>query len=291
MGKAAPRELETRLTDRPKATPMPRRMDEFVEANAILAAAAGDRLEALAVVMMYLGLRPFEALGLRWEHLNLDGPAPSLSVVESKAKRRHALAELPLPPKVAVALRSHKARQSAERLTAPYWHIPVCRVRIRYRRRDPLPSRLGDWWAPLRVCLVGLEHAIASTRRGTPRPRSCSRTGYRSRWYPRSSVTPVSPSRPTCTRTSGLSSCAAPSTSWIACSDDRTERRFCISVRRECGVLIPNRRSRPASGGTTPGIRSIWAAVRLGILSAVRARSGAKTHDRFTVHPRDHRRS
>ena len=155
-----PRGNPTRLTDRPKATPV---RDEWtaVEANAILAAAAGDRLEALAVVMMYLGLRPFEALGLRWEHLNLDGPAPSLSVVESKtdAGRR----ELPLPPKVAAALRSHKARQSAERLAAPYWHDPGVVFASDIGAEIPY-RRLGDWWAPL-VCAAGLEHRrLYSTR-------------------------------------------------------------------------------------------------------------------------------
>jgi integrase len=110
--------------------------------------------------MLKLGLRPSEALALRWEHLEL-GEAPSLRVAESKTDSGRRT--LPLPPKVAAALRAHKRRQGAERLAATYWHDPGLvfssdiGAAIDYRR-------MSDWWGRV-VARSGLEHRrLYSTR-------------------------------------------------------------------------------------------------------------------------------
>ena len=95
------------------------------EARVLLAAAKGDRLEALFTVAMAVGLRRGEALGLRWPDVDLergelrvqralqriDG---KLELVEPKsAMSRRAIR---LPQVVIEALRTHRVRQLEERL-------------------------------------------------------------------------------------------------------------------------------------------------------------------------------
>ncbi len=107
------------------------------QAKALLAAAEGDRLEALYLCGLMLGLRPGELLGLTWDDVDLDGrtlqvrrslkrerdPDTGRGVLRlgdpKTAKSRRAL---DLPPRVADALRSHRTAQKAERLVAgPEW--------------------------------------------------------------------------------------------------------------------------------------------------------------------------
>jgi integrase len=90
---------------------------DVAEASAVLAAAKGDRLEALAVVALGTGLRQGEVLALRWADVDLE--APSLTV--TKAKTPSGVRTIALPPFVASALREHRRRQAAERLAAPVW--------------------------------------------------------------------------------------------------------------------------------------------------------------------------
>jgi integrase len=152
----------TRFTARPKARPV---RDEWTaaEAHAILAAAAGDRLEALAVVMLYLGLRPFEVLALRWTDLVVDSPSPTLTVLESKTDA--GIRTLPLPSTVAAALRAHRARQAAEQLAAEYWHDRG--VVFASELGAALKSRwLGEWWKAL-VAVAGFEHRRLYSARHT----------------------------------------------------------------------------------------------------------------------------
>ena len=101
------------------------------QAKVFLAAIAGDRIEALYVVAIALGLRQGELLGLRWADLDLD--AGTLSVrgqlqryggewhfVDLKTARGRRVIALPAP--VVVALRAHRTRQLEERLRAgQFW--------------------------------------------------------------------------------------------------------------------------------------------------------------------------
>ena len=94
------------------------------EAKAMLDAVRGERLEALFVTALMLGLRPGELLGLRWADVDFD--AGTIFVNGSlgrdgtvgDTKTEESVATLEAPQPVLDALRAHKVRQAAERLRA-----------------------------------------------------------------------------------------------------------------------------------------------------------------------------
>ena len=101
----------------PKATS---KLDDALDAAgaaAVLQAAAGDRLEALAVLVLAVGLRKGEALTLRWSNIDFD--AGTVAVV--KAKTAAGTRTIALPAFVVTALLAHRTRQSAEQLAAVVW--------------------------------------------------------------------------------------------------------------------------------------------------------------------------
>ena len=75
-------------------------------ARQLLAAAVGHRFEAVYVLMLVLGLRPGEALGLRWSDVDLD--RGTLTVTQALKRGRHGLRVGPL-----------KTRQSRRRVGLP----------------------------------------------------------------------------------------------------------------------------------------------------------------------------
>ncbi len=97
------------------------------QAKNLLAAAQGDRLEALYVTMLYTGLRPGEALGLEWGAVDLAAGivtvkkalkrvGTKLTLGEVKTARSRRAVNLPRP--VINALREQKRRQAKDRLAA-----------------------------------------------------------------------------------------------------------------------------------------------------------------------------
>ena len=97
------------------------------QARALLAAASSDRLSALYVLAVYLGLRRGELLGLRWRDIDLDiGTLQirrTLQRIEGELrflppKTRTSLRTVPLPPPCVEALRLHRVAQGKERLIA-----------------------------------------------------------------------------------------------------------------------------------------------------------------------------
>lgn len=97
------------------------------EARSLLGTARTDRLYALWVIALTLGLRRAELLGLTWKVIDLDAGTlrvtqgvqrvgGALVLGELKSERSHRV--LPLPKVTADALRAHRTRQSAERLAA-----------------------------------------------------------------------------------------------------------------------------------------------------------------------------
>ncbi len=95
------------------------------DAAKFLAAARGDRLEAVYTVAMALGLRLSETLGLRWEDVDLDARRLRVRVqLQWKDKEWHlaplksakSRRDLPLPDVVADALKAHRVRQLEQRL-------------------------------------------------------------------------------------------------------------------------------------------------------------------------------
>jgi integrase len=133
------------------------------QVRALLAAAQGDRNEALYIVALHTGLRLGELLGLKWADVDLD--AGKLSVRRSlkvtadglgfgppknKASRR----SVPLNKTAVVALKAHRKHQNEERISASRWHDPdlvfpnrvgnpMDHNNLYYREYKPLLDRSG----------------------------------------------------------------------------------------------------------------------------------------------------
>ena len=89
----------------------------------------GDRLEALFLRLLGTGLRPGEALALRWEDVNLDAgwlrvertlgrKAKGVPWSFDEPKTPKSRRTVTLPPSVTRALLAHRARQAEDRLQA-----------------------------------------------------------------------------------------------------------------------------------------------------------------------------
>jgi integrase len=95
------------------------------EARKVLAAAAGDRLEALAVILLTLGLRRGEALALRWADVDLERGELRITgtlrretgrgLVIDSAKTLASERTIPLVPRPLEALRAHRDQEAAAR--------------------------------------------------------------------------------------------------------------------------------------------------------------------------------
>jgi integrase len=113
--------------DKPKYKTVEKATFTPAEVATFLRAIQGDRLEALWIVALALGLRRGEVTGLRWQDVDLAAgvirSAYQLQRVEGRhVLRKHKTARskrtLPLSPYVAEALRAHRVRQLEERLRA-----------------------------------------------------------------------------------------------------------------------------------------------------------------------------
>ena len=104
------------------------------QAEAVLTAAKGTRLEAYLALSLMTGIRTEEARALTWGHVDLEGdpsadpPVPPHVAVwrsvrsHGETKTERSKRTLALPEFVADALREHRVRQAAERLRAgPRW--------------------------------------------------------------------------------------------------------------------------------------------------------------------------
>jgi len=134
------------------------------QASDLLAAAHGDRLEALYVMAVTTGMRQGELLGLRWRDVDLDRSSVQirstmqaakggLKFAETKTRgsRRHVL----LPARTVEALRRHRAVQAQERLrTGAAWEDndlvfanevgrPIAAGNLLKRSFEPLLRRAG----------------------------------------------------------------------------------------------------------------------------------------------------
>jgi integrase len=97
------------------------------QARDLLAAAHCDRLYALYVLALVLGLRRAELLGLRWDDIDLDGRrlvvTKTLQRVDGELRLMPTKTEgsertIPLPSLAVGALTEHRDRQRAERMVA-----------------------------------------------------------------------------------------------------------------------------------------------------------------------------
>ncbi|HMK63383.1 MAG TPA: site-specific integrase [Acidimicrobiales bacterium] len=108
----------------------PRRSLTPEEAQSLLAAAEGHRLEALVGVMLYCGLRPGETTGLTWDCVDLKketlairqsrkvAPGGTMTMGGTKANSDRTIR---IPAPVVELLRRHQYDQKAARLAAPAW--------------------------------------------------------------------------------------------------------------------------------------------------------------------------
>ena len=113
------------LTDGPRQSKREGRSLTAEQAQALLEAAQGDRLEALYVIMLSLGLRRGEALGLSWEDVDLDEAQVHIrhglkreggKLVVGDLKTESSKATLNLSAREVDALRRHRRLQAEERL-------------------------------------------------------------------------------------------------------------------------------------------------------------------------------
>lgn len=157
------------LADPPRVEEYQARFLDIAEARQLLAAATGDRLEALYTVALSLGLRQGEALGLSWRAVDLERrtvrvevalervPGKGLRLVPLKtAGSRRALV---MPDAVARALRAHRARQLQERLASgPQWQ--------RYQDSRELQADLQDLvFTTCHGTPLGASHVVADSFR------------------------------------------------------------------------------------------------------------------------------
>jgi integrase len=114
------------------------------EARKVLETAANDRLRALWLVMLAVGLRRGEALALRWDDLNLDTGTVTIArslqrlrgerdeqtgrrkgeLVEVAPKTEGSSATIAMPASLVTALREHVEVQQLERMVARVWVDP-----------------------------------------------------------------------------------------------------------------------------------------------------------------------
>jgi integrase len=156
--------------------------------GALIEGTQEDRHGVLWLVLAYTGLRPGEALGLAWEHMDLEAGVLRVQRALGRTtmkddKQGWALAEpktrrsrraVPLPEPVVRALKAHRARQAAERLAAGETYRQYGEGGFVFARADGAPyradaindalrrtlKRLGLPHAPL----YGLRHTAASLR-------------------------------------------------------------------------------------------------------------------------------
>jgi integrase len=121
------------LTDGPSVAGT--RLDDAfdaVEAARVIDVARGDRLEALASLVLTLGLRRGEALGLRWTDVDFDAKTltiertlarvPGQGLVTTSPKTATGARTVPLVGNMTPVLRERRRRQSEDRLRAgPAW--------------------------------------------------------------------------------------------------------------------------------------------------------------------------
>jgi integrase len=100
------------------------------EAKKLVEGLSHDRFRELHILMLFLGLRQGEALGLRWTDLDLGHSVCHIGVQLTRRQGRYQLDELktersrrdlPLSDFLVHLLREHRALQNAERLAAKDW--------------------------------------------------------------------------------------------------------------------------------------------------------------------------
>lgn len=128
------------------------------EARAVLDAARGDRLRALAALVLRLGLRKGEALALRWGDVDLDVGTLRIAgtlkrgsggLYVDRPKTARGARVVPLASDTAGSLREHRRRQLEERIAMGQYWIDTDHV-FTTELGTPLdPRNALRWWHAL----------------------------------------------------------------------------------------------------------------------------------------------
>ncbi len=135
------------------------------QARALLAAAKGDRMEALYVLALSTGMRQGELLGLRWQDVDIEHSVLSVratlqcvdgTFIFAEPKSARSRRQIALSKRAIDALQRHQAQQLEERLAlGPVWDDtydlvfpntigrPVDDSHLRRREFQPLLKRAG----------------------------------------------------------------------------------------------------------------------------------------------------
>jgi len=148
------------------------------EARQLLAASAADRLAALWLLVIAVGLRRGEALALRWDDIDLERGHLQVRatlhriggqlVHDPMPKTESGRRVLPLPAFVVDALKAHRSSQAVERMAARAWADPTLvfttRVGTAIEPRNSLRAfhTLCDRADFRRARIHDLRHAAAS---------------------------------------------------------------------------------------------------------------------------------
>jgi integrase len=116
------------LVDAPKAAQHEITPLTATEARRLIQVAEGDRMQARWLVGLALGLRQGEALGLRWEDVDLDARLLRVrralqrrrggGLVLTEPKTQRSKRTIPLAEQLAAALEDHRKRQAKEQAAA-----------------------------------------------------------------------------------------------------------------------------------------------------------------------------
>lgn len=115
------------LVETPAGTQRPSHALTVVQVQAVLNAAKDDRLYALWMLGLVLGMRPGELTGLRWQDVDLDTGVISVrqslkhrngELWEGDTKTKQSRRRFKIFPVAVTALKLHQAHQAAERLKA-----------------------------------------------------------------------------------------------------------------------------------------------------------------------------
>lgn len=150
--------------DAPRVTRREMQVLSPEQAGQFLDASRGDRLHALYVLAIGCGLRQGELLGLKWADVDWDNSTLQVQrqlqymngeFVFSEPKSQKARRTVALPALAVAALKTHKAKQAAERLAlGPVWEdndlvftseagAPLHKSSLRIRSFNPILERAG----------------------------------------------------------------------------------------------------------------------------------------------------
>ncbi len=112
---------------RPRIDHVPMRIWTAEQARTFLVSVRGERLEVVWALFLTRGPRRGEVAGMRWEDVDLDARTWQVSrtrvvvngkVIDSTPKTAAGRRSIPLDERLVALLRSHRARQAAEKLAA-----------------------------------------------------------------------------------------------------------------------------------------------------------------------------